>query len=45
VVERGCDGEFGELIDAPYGLREFAFRDPEGTLLRVGSPIAASSIS
>jgi catechol 2,3-dioxygenase-like lactoylglutathione lyase family enzyme len=32
-------GELGELIDAPYGLREFAFRDPEGTLLRVGSPL------
>jgi hypothetical protein len=30
---------FGDLFDTPYGLREFAFRDPEGTLLRVGSPL------
>ena len=30
----------GELIDTPYGFREFAFRDPEGTLLRVGSPLS-----
>ena len=35
----GVEGELGDLFDAPYGLREFAFRDPEGTLLRVGSPI------
>ena len=34
----GVEGELGELFDAPYGLREFAFTDPEGTLLRVGSP-------
>jgi len=33
------EGELGELEDTPYGLREFAFRDPEGTLLRVGSPV------
>jgi uncharacterized glyoxalase superfamily protein PhnB len=37
----GVDGEMGELIDTPYGLREFAFRDVDGTLLRVGSPLAA----
>ena len=37
--EAGVDGELGDLIDTPYGLREFAFRDPEGTLLRVGSPL------
>ena len=35
----GVDGELGELMDTPYGLREFAFRDSEGTLLRVGSPL------
>lgn len=34
----GVEGELGELIDTPYGLREFSFRDPEGTLLRIGSP-------
>ena len=37
----GVEGELGDLIDTPYGLREFAFRDPEGTLLRVGSPLGA----
>jgi uncharacterized glyoxalase superfamily protein PhnB len=26
--------------DTPYGLREFSHVDPEGNLLRVGSPIA-----
>ena len=25
----GVEGELGDLIDTPYGLREFAFRDPE----------------
>jgi catechol 2,3-dioxygenase-like lactoylglutathione lyase family enzyme len=35
----GVAGELGEVIDTPYGLREFSFRDPEGTLLRVGSPL------
>jgi catechol 2,3-dioxygenase-like lactoylglutathione lyase family enzyme len=35
----GVEGELGDLFDAPYGLREFAFRDPEGTLIRVGSPL------
>jgi catechol 2,3-dioxygenase-like lactoylglutathione lyase family enzyme len=34
------EGEIGDLLDAPYGLREFAYRDPEGTLLRIGSPLA-----
>ena len=38
----GVEGELGDLFDAPYGLREFAFRDPEGTLLRVGSPLGDS---
>lgn len=38
----GVEGELGELFNAPYGLREFSFRDPEGTLLRVGSPIAGT---
>ncbi|CAM4084416.1 CL990 resistance protein [Mycobacterium basiliense] len=26
--------------DTPYGLREFAYVDPDGTLHRVGSPLA-----
>jgi uncharacterized glyoxalase superfamily protein PhnB len=25
--------------DTPYGLREFAYVDPDGTLHRVGSPL------
>ncbi len=35
------DGLEGRLIppcDTPYGLREFAYVDPDGTLHRVGSP-------
>ena len=34
----------GHLVDAhdtPYGLREFAYVDPDGTLHRVGSPLAS----
>jgi hypothetical protein len=33
----------GRLIapdDTPYGLREFAYVDPDGTLHRVGSPLS-----
>ena len=39
----GVAGELGDPFDTPYGLREFAFRDPEGTMLRVGSPLEAPS--
>ncbi|MEV0395106.1 VOC family protein [Polymorphospora rubra] len=35
----GVEGRLGEPGDTPYGLREFAFVDPDGTLHRVGSPI------
>lgn len=35
----GVPGRLGEPNDTPYGLREFAYVDPEGTLHRVGSPI------
>ena len=31
------EGRLGSVGDTPYGLREFAFVDPEGTLIRVGS--------
>lgn len=31
-------GRLGELRDTAYGLREFGFVDPDGTLHRVGSP-------
>ena len=32
------EGRFTEPEDTPYGLREFAHIDPDGNLLRVGSP-------
>ncbi|MFC4911982.1 bleomycin resistance protein [Actinomadura gamaensis] len=35
----GVPGRLGEPDDTPYGLREFAYVDPDGTLHRVGSPI------
>ena len=35
----GIEGRFREPFDTDYGLREFAFVDPEGTLHRVGSPL------
>ena len=34
----GVDGRFGEVRDTDYGLREFGYVDPDGTLHRVGSP-------
>jgi catechol 2,3-dioxygenase-like lactoylglutathione lyase family enzyme len=33
------EGRLGEPRDMPYGLREFSYVDPDGTLHRVGSPI------
>lgn len=35
--EAGLDGLFREPFDADYGLREFHYADPDGTLHRVGS--------
>jgi catechol 2,3-dioxygenase-like lactoylglutathione lyase family enzyme len=35
----GAEGRLGEPRDTPYGLREFAYVDPDGTLHRVGSPL------
>lgn len=32
-------GHFHPPHDTPYGLREFAYVDPDGTLHRVGSPL------
>jgi hypothetical protein len=32
-------GRLHPLQDTPYGLREFAYVDPDGTLHRVGSPL------
>jgi hypothetical protein len=37
----GVEGRLGEPFDTPYGLREFGYVDPDGTLLRVGSPVAS----
>lgn len=33
------EGRLGDPADTPYGLREFGYVDPEGTLIRVGSPL------
>jgi catechol 2,3-dioxygenase-like lactoylglutathione lyase family enzyme len=36
----GAEGRFTRPADTPYGLREFAHVDPDGNLIRVGSPLA-----
>ncbi len=36
----GVKGRFIQPHDTPYGLREFAFVDGDGTAHRVGSPLA-----
>jgi catechol 2,3-dioxygenase-like lactoylglutathione lyase family enzyme len=33
----GVDGRFGEVRQTEYGMDEFGFVDPDGTLHRVGS--------
>ena len=35
----GAEGRLGAPRDTPWGLREFAYVDPDGTLHRVGSPL------
>jgi hypothetical protein len=35
----GVEGRLTPVSDTPYGLREFAYVDPDGTLHRVGSPL------
>lgn len=35
----GVGGRFTKAEDTPYGLREFAHVDPDGNLVRVGSPL------
>jgi predicted enzyme related to lactoylglutathione lyase len=35
----GVGGRLHEPVDTDYGLREFAHVDPNGNLLRVGSPM------
>lgn len=34
----GVEGRFMGPHDTPYGLREFVYVDPDGIVLRVGSP-------
>ena len=36
----GIDGRFGEVRDTEYGMREFGYVDPDGTLHRVGSRLS-----
>jgi hypothetical protein len=36
------DGRLMAPVDTAYGLREFAYVDPDGTAHRVGSPLAAN---
>lgn len=35
------DGRLVRPMDTPYGLREFAYVDTDGTLHRVGSPLSS----
>jgi hypothetical protein len=35
----GVEGRLTSVADTAYGLREFAYVDPDGTLHRVGSPL------
>ena len=38
----GVEGRFVKPHDTPYQLREFAYVDPDGTAIRVGSPLSAT---
>jgi hypothetical protein len=38
----GVEGRLRSPSDTPYGLREFGYADPDGNLLRVGSPMRAA---
>ena len=40
-MQAGVDGQFGDPHDTDYGLREFEYTDPEGTVHRVGSPLVS----
>ena len=42
MLKENCRAEWGPE-DMPYGLREFAIKDPNGYLLSFGSPIAPRS--
>ncbi|HEX5204436.1 VOC family protein [Paractinoplanes rhizophilus] len=32
----GVEGQLSEVMDTPWGMREFAYADPDGTVFRVG---------
>jgi catechol 2,3-dioxygenase-like lactoylglutathione lyase family enzyme len=36
----GVEGSFGEVRETDYGMREFGYVDPDGTLHRVGSRLS-----
>lgn len=42
-VAADVEGRLRSPSDTPYGLREFGYVDPDGNLLRVGSPMAAKA--
>lgn len=42
-IQAGVDGRFGEVRATEYGLREFGYVDPDGTLHRVGSSESSRS--
>jgi hypothetical protein len=39
----GVEGRLATPHDTPYRLREFAYVDPDGTVVRVGSPLAGAA--
>lgn len=39
-IATGVEGRFSEVLERDYGLREFAYVDPDGTLHRIGSKVA-----
>jgi len=43
--QAGVAGQFEDPHDTDYGLREFQYTDPEGTVHRVGSPLAPDAHS
>ncbi len=44
-VAAGVEGRFGDIQDTDYGMREFPFVDPDGTLHRVGSRLRQDDAS
>jgi len=44
IIKENCKAEWGPA-DMPYGLGEFAIKDPNGYLLSFGSPIKREGLS